>query len=249
LPHTLRPYLKECRAVNKRDGGILIQMNAPISELEKVLLIDACGETAGVAVCEGQTVIAKENLPRAGSVEIISAVERVMTRAGWRLRELNVIGVVNGPGSFTGVRVGLAAAKGLCEASAVRMIAVSRLQVLAEAIGLTTELLALDAGRGEFYLCEQMHDGATQEWLGSQDEVVLAGQGRRVVVTEEKTAEKLVAVKTVLHSLHVEDALIPVLRMLRSETMDMTLVDANYLRRESDIYKKPKGPLLAGADA
>jgi tRNA threonylcarbamoyladenosine biosynthesis protein TsaB len=229
--------------MNKRDGGILIRMSEPILELEKVLLIDACGETAGVAVSEGTKLIAKEDLPRAGSAGIVAAVQRVLEQAGWKLRELDAVGVVSGPGSFTGVRVGLAAAKGLCEASAVPMLAVSRLQVLAEAVGLTTDILALDAGRGEFYLCERAEDGTAREWLGTQGELFATVQGRRVVVTEEKIVEKLGDVNIALQPLHVEAAMQPVLHLLRSGAPDMTWADANYLRRETDIYKKPAGTL------
>jgi tRNA threonylcarbamoyladenosine biosynthesis protein TsaB len=224
-------------------------MTAPILELEKVLLIDACGETAGVAVSEGTMVVAKEDLPRAGSAEIIAAVERVLGSAGWKLRELDAVGVVNGPGSFTGVRVGLAAAKGLCEASSVRMIAVSRLRVLAEAVGLTSEILALDAGRGEFYLCEAAGNGVAREWLGSTEELISTANGRKVVVTDEKTAERLAALQPAIYQLHVEDALKPVLNLYRLDAADMTLLDANYLRRESDIYKRPVNFLTAHVEA
>jgi tRNA threonylcarbamoyladenosine biosynthesis protein TsaB len=236
--NTLHRYLRGWEAINKRDGGILTLMNEPILEPEKVLLIDACGATSGVAVSEGMTILAKEDLPRAGSAEIIAAVARVLESANLKLQDLDAVGVVNGPGSFTGVRVGLSAAKGLCESSSVQMIAVSRLQVLADAVGLTTEMLALDAGRGEFYLCELVN-GETREWLGTADEVIALGQGRRIIVTEEKTAEKLSELTPVLHPLHAEDALPSVLKLLRSGAANMTLVDANYLRREGDIYKKP----------
>ena len=54
--------------------------------------------------------------------------------AGWRLSELAAVVVVHGPGSFTGVRVGLSAAKGLSEAGGVPLIAVSRLALLAAAL-------------------------------------------------------------------------------------------------------------------
>jgi tRNA threonylcarbamoyladenosine biosynthesis protein TsaB len=234
--------------MNKRDGGILTLMTTPISEPEKVLLVDACGETSGVSVCEGAKVLAKEDLPRAGSVEIIAAVRRVLERARLKLRDLDAVGVVNGPGSFTGVRVGLAATKGLCEGSSVRMIAVSRLRVLAETVGLTTDLLALDAGCDEFYLCESAN-GGMREWLGTIDEVKAAAQGRRVIVTEEKTMERLSELMPIFHSLQVEDALTAVLRMLRSGVSDMILADANYLRREGDIYKKPASALTTRVDA
>jgi tRNA threonylcarbamoyladenosine biosynthesis protein TsaB len=205
---------------------------------EKILLIDACGETAGVAVCEGASVRAAEDLPRAGSAEIVLAVERVLRSAGWGLKELDAVGVVSGPGSFTGVRVGMAAAKGFCEAHGTRMIAVSRLEVLAEAVGLTDGVLALDAGRGEFYLYERTSDGG-REWLGTVDDVLAMPDERTLVVTEAKGAAALAVRRPVVHALHVGDALGVVLRMYRSGAETMVLSDGNYVRREGDIYSKP----------
>ena len=59
------------------------------------------------------------------------AVRRLMEASGFRLNELAAVVVVHGPGSFTGVRVGVSAAKGLSEAGGVPLIAVSRLALLA----------------------------------------------------------------------------------------------------------------------
>ena len=61
-----------------------------------------------------------------------------------------MVGVVRGPGSFTGVRVGLAAAKGICEATGAKLMAMSRLEML-ERVG-AGKVAVLAAGRGEFYV-------------------------------------------------------------------------------------------------
>ena len=64
--------------------------------------------------------------------------------------ELHAVVVVRGPGSFTGMRIGLSAAKALAEACALPLVAVSRLAVLSAAHH--APLVALDAGRGRVYL-------------------------------------------------------------------------------------------------
>ena len=103
----------------------------------KVLVIDTCGEVGSVALGEGEAVVASESLPARGSSSaLLPAVARLLEAKGWGLAELDGVGVVSGPGSFTGVRVGLAAAKGLCEAVGLRLAAVSRLEMLAVAAGL-----------------------------------------------------------------------------------------------------------------
>ena len=74
----------------------------------------------------------------------------MLQSAGVEFRDLGGIVVVNGPGSFTGVRVGVSAVKGLAEGTAVPVVAVSRLEVLAKKSGVASS--ALDAHRGEVFL-------------------------------------------------------------------------------------------------
>jgi tRNA threonylcarbamoyladenosine biosynthesis protein TsaB len=209
----------------------------------RLLLLDTCGEGAGVAMSKGVTLLAKELLPRGGgSAEIVAAVQRVLQQASLTLRDFDGIGVVSGPGSFTGVRVGMAAAKGFAEATGVRMIAVSRLAVMAEASGVTDGIVALDAGRGECYAFEINSGNSGAEWLSPVDDLVSRAKGREIVVAEEKLATRLKELAPELnlrmHALQVEDALSPLLRGYRKQPGTMILADANYLRRESDIYKK-----------
>jgi len=208
---------------------------------ERLLLIDTCGETAGVALSLGRQVVATEDLVRgSASAEIVSAVRRLLAEVGWRLAELDAVGVVSGPGSFTGMRAGLAAAKGLCEAAGLPMAAASRLEVLADAGALAAAsledgLVALDAGRGELYVREVR---GSREWLCSRDEFEGMADGRLVVVAEERVAERLAGCQIVLRSLHVRDALAVVMRRRLAGGDDVSLVDANYVREESDIYRK-----------
>jgi tRNA threonylcarbamoyladenosine biosynthesis protein TsaB len=119
----------------------------------RLLMIDTCGEGSAVGLADGGATVGLRLLgQKSVSAEIVNAMRRLLSEAGWSIADLTAVGVVNGPGSFTGVRTGLAAAKGLCEASRLPLIAVSRLEVLAEASGLAAGLAVLDAGRGELYV-------------------------------------------------------------------------------------------------
>ncbi len=80
---------------------------------------------------------------------------------------LYAVVVVRGPGSFTGMRIGLSAAKALSEACALPLVAVSRLAVLSAARHAT--YVALDAGRGRIYL-GLFADNRAQERLLEVDE-------------------------------------------------------------------------------
>jgi tRNA threonylcarbamoyladenosine biosynthesis protein TsaB len=162
------------------------------------------------------------------------AVRELLAAAGVELRELRAVGVVRGPGSFTGVRAGLAAAKGLCEAAGLRMVAVSRLAVLADAATMVQGVAALDAGRGQLYLREQ-NKGSVREWLGDA-EAVRRMRAKVAVVAEEKVAAMLEGVAVVVRTLGVLDALPVVRRTMEEIVEDAAAVDALYLREEAEIY-------------
>ena len=207
-----------------------------MNEALKLILIDTCGETAGVAVCEGQQVLASEDLERgSASAEIVSALKRLLDKVGWRLKDVDAVGVVNGPGSFTGMRAGLAAAKGLCEAAGLRLAAVSRLEVLANATALRDGNAVLDAGRGEVYV----RDIATgKERVLAIGEVRNVVEGRRVVAGDGRSAEALTDWDVVIQQLQVTDSLDAVLRCLKEGGSDVATIDANYVRGESELYRK-----------
>ena len=165
------------------------------------------------------------------------ALDEVFVEAEIAAAELDAIAVVHGPGSFTGVRIGLAAAKGLAEALGLRMIAVSRLASLASRLfvrdaGLleTTVQAWLDAGRGDVFVGR--YRGA--ECLG---EVMLPGAAalegvadEPVVVMEERLASLLPNAVRV-GPVGVREALGPALRrFVAGEFADVALLDANYLR-------------------
>jgi len=141
----------------------------------RFLLIDTCGVAGSVAVADTDAVpmiCAAESLPgRSSSERLVPVVRSLMAERGWRLTDLSAIAVVYGPGSFTGVRVGLSAAKGFSEASRVPLIAVSRLAVLAWMGAVNPEArahVALDAGRGEFYYGEYVDGRCVSESLLTQ---------------------------------------------------------------------------------
>jgi len=202
------------------------------------LLIDSCGATATLAVGRGESVLATETVAgRAFSAEWPGALWRLLAIAGWKIDELQVVGVVHGPGSFTGVRVGLAAAKGLCEAVGAKLIAVSRLEALAGR-GIAGAIAVLDAGRDEFYVRD-----AGAEFLTSREELSTATLGRTVVTADERVTE--ISADAVVVELEATSALPIVLkRWSEGRFDDVAVVDANYVRSERDIYaRKP----LAGS--
>ena len=97
--------------------------------------------------------------PQGFSHVLFSAIEALLLRQHVRLPEIELFAAAAGPGSFTGVRVGLAAIKGLAEVCGKRVVALSNLEVLAEYGKSDARAVVIDAHRGEVY-------AAVYDWRG-----------------------------------------------------------------------------------
>ena len=212
-----------------------------MTENGTLLLIDTVGDAPGAVLIRGDHVLASAEFPlRSASAVLAGELRRMLDSSGIALSDLSGIGVVSGPGSFTGVRTGLAMAKGLCEVVVLPLASVSRLEVLAEAADLRDGFAVLDAGRGSLYVREQRRTDATREYLTTLDEFVRTAAGAPIVVAEEKVAELLDRVAPVLRQLRPIDLLKPVQRCLAQGGTNVALADANYVLQESEIYTRPR---------
>ncbi len=127
----------------------------------KVLGLDAALGVCQAAVLDGDHLLAalSEPMQRGHQERLGPMVQTVMAQAGLGFSELDRIGVTVGPGSFTGVRVGLAFAKGLALALQVPLVGLGTLEALAASVergGVVTAVV--DARRGEVYL-QSFRDG------------------------------------------------------------------------------------------
>lgn len=211
-------------------------MNPPST----LLLIDTVGDAPGAVLTDGGRVLASSEFPlRSASAVLLGELRRMLSFSGLTLRDLSGIGVVSGPGSFTGVRTGLAMAKGICEVVGLPLASVSRLEVLAEAVELHEGFAVLDAGRGSLYIREQRRTGAAHEFLVSVDEFERTAAGVPIVVAEKRVAELLDRIAPMLRELRPIDLLMPVQRCLAEGGTNVALADANYVLPESEIYTRP----------
>lgn len=121
----------------------------------RVLGIDTCGPHPSVALLEDGSVRAEERFPEGArpSREILPALQRILSAAGTRLQSVDAFAAVRGPGSFTGLRVGLATARGLALASGRPAAGFCALDLLARQApqGAAAVCALIDAGRGEVY--------------------------------------------------------------------------------------------------
>ena len=216
----------------------------------RLLLLDTCGSEGSVALADskrGTPIVAQQEMPgRTASERLVGVVRAMLGEAGWKLDELDAIAVVTGPGSFTGVRVGLSAAKGLSEASGVPLIGISRLAMLAGSAGAGNQRVCalLDAGRGQLYCGEYAGAIKLDERLVSRDDALSATAAAvRTVVCEGSVFEALRDLAAVQMAAEptAGDALpFAMTRILEGSFDDPMTLDANYLRRtDEEIFAKP----------
>jgi len=99
----------------------------------KVLAIDTSNYVLGVAIVDQEKVIGEviTNLPKNHSVRVMPTIEQLMKECGIKPKELDRIVVAMGPGSYTGVRIGVTIAKTLAWSLQIPLVGVSSLEVLA----------------------------------------------------------------------------------------------------------------------
>jgi len=124
--------------------------------LPYILNIETAIKNCSVAIAkEGKTIlckeIAEEGYSHAERLHVF--IEEIIKEAGITFQDLSAVAVSQGPGSYTGLRIGVSAAKGLCFALDIPLIAVDTLQVLASQATVSDGLVIpmLDARRMEVY--------------------------------------------------------------------------------------------------
>lgn len=121
-----------------------------------ILNIETATKNCSVSLAkDGQTVMCKEIAEQGYShaEKLHVFIEDILKEAGITVRDLKAIGISKGPGSYTGLRIGVSAAKGLCYALQIPLISVDTLAVLAQKATQNDGLIIpmIDARRMEVY--------------------------------------------------------------------------------------------------
>jgi tRNA threonylcarbamoyladenosine biosynthesis protein TsaB len=212
-----------------------------------LLAIDTCGPSGSVALGRipgrdlevlGQTELAG----RTYSATLISAIADLLRSAQLEFSNVDGIVVVSGPGSFTGVRVGVSAAKGLAQGAEIPVVALSRLEILSRKSRIPSA--ALDAHRGEVFLRLERAGTSPAELLAGPEELAaIQPAPTRVAVCDEAAAAVLARVWPQTQIVHTppplaSDAIRPgEARLIAGGTVDLALLDGHYLRRsDAEIF-------------
>ncbi len=220
-----------------------------------IVAIDTSGRSGSVAVCRGDAtsfaVLGQTTLEGGTySARLVPCIAELLHEANLSKAQIEALVVVDGPGSFTGLRVGLSTVKAFCEALQKPLAAVSMLEALAVTYGHEGETLTvlLDAGRGEMYAGDYEIVGLIPERI--QNSIVkmseLAGQTAppqsRVITTSPKIAESLGTRAALVEPLHGDSiGRIGLRKLTAGETADPATLDANYIRRsDAELFAPPK---------
>jgi tRNA threonylcarbamoyladenosine biosynthesis protein TsaB len=223
-----------------------------------IIAIDTSGRKGSVALCRGDhnsfEVLQLTSLEGGTySAQLMPVISSVLSQHHLDKTKLDGFVVVSGPGSFTGLRVGLATVKGLCEVLQKPLAAVSMLEAVALIYGRPGESATaiLDAGRGEIYVGEYKVStgsaGLIREYIAKLDDFI---DQARAITGDLLTADASIADRLQSANLDVRliDALqadqigrIGLKKLLAGDVADPATVDVNYIRRsDAEIFSAPK---------
>jgi tRNA threonylcarbamoyladenosine biosynthesis protein TsaB len=119
----------------------------------RILAVDTTSDFGSLALCEDGRTVEEELLHSADGFGhiLFGRVRALLERNGWPLESIHCYAAAAGPGSFTGVRVGLSAIKGMAETLGRGVLAVSNLQAIASFGTSPLRAAFFDARRGEVY--------------------------------------------------------------------------------------------------
>ncbi|HHR6130003.1 TPA: tRNA (adenosine(37)-N6)-threonylcarbamoyltransferase complex dimerization subunit type 1 TsaB [Providencia alcalifaciens] len=159
----------------------------------RILAVDTATEACSVALlCDGEIISRFAISPREHTQKVLPMVEEVLAQAGIKLNQLDALAFGRGPGSFTGVRIGVGIAQGLALGADLPMVGVSSLMTLAQGVYRTTNssrvLVAIDARMSEIY-CAQYQRDEQGFWLGEETEAVMLPADFKAKFTEVQFTE------------------------------------------------------------
>ncbi|MBV9075000.1 MAG: tRNA (adenosine(37)-N6)-threonylcarbamoyltransferase complex dimerization subunit type 1 TsaB [Acidobacteria bacterium] len=212
-----------------------------------LLAIDTSGRQGGISLAHGdannfEIVESAEIAGGTFSAELIPQIAQLLRKHALDVRDLGGLVAVTGPGSFTGLRVGLTAVKALAEVVKAPIAAVTSLEVLlaaAESAGrIVGRIVAiLDAGRGEVYASFQ-NGQQREELLLTIEEAAQLAKERTLCpfVCDANLGAKFENSESVTYCSSEVAARLGRNKLLRKESVDVLALDANYIRKSEAEY-------------
>ncbi len=207
-----------------------------------ILAVDTTTEYGSLALVRDGELLEEALLHAPGSFSPVLYEElgRLLQRHAVKLADVDCFAAASGPGTFTGVRVGLACVMGLAEATGRPAVAVSNLRAVARFGAAHLRGVALDARRGDIY--GAVYDDAgrlvaaevvtkLEPWLQSLPGEVAEFLSHDLALNLEGTRFHTARIVTAPRALAAAVAQIAFERLARGEAADAAVLDANYVRR------------------
>ncbi|MGA2372220.1 MAG: tRNA (adenosine(37)-N6)-threonylcarbamoyltransferase complex dimerization subunit type 1 TsaB [Candidatus Korobacteraceae bacterium] len=223
-----------------------------------IVAIDTSGRKGSVALCRGDAgsfeVVQLTRLEGGTySARLMPAISSLLGQNGFDKKDVGGFVVVSGPGSFTGLRVGLATVKGLCEVLRKPLATVSMLEAVAVTYGPAEEAVTavLDAGRSEVYVGDyRLSSGSAsleRECIVKIAEFAAEASraGGELLTPDASVAEFLQAAGVGVRQVAPMQAdgigRIGLRKLLAGDVADAASIDVNYIRRsDAEIFSAPK---------
>jgi tRNA threonylcarbamoyladenosine biosynthesis protein TsaB len=222
-----------------------------------LLAIDTSGKAGSIALARGGERTADDGnlelievVPLSGgtfSAQLVPQIAALLANHGFTKHDIGGFAVASGPGSFTGLRIGLAVVKAFAEVLIKPIAAVSLLEVCVYASAVRGKAMAaLDAGRGDVYVGEYQFPGesgqTSREHLLTRSEFLAAAQGWTVVTPDASLADVIAAegLSATLAPLSAADvARLGWRKIQAGDTVTPEQLEANYIRRtDAEMLEK-----------
>ena len=218
-----------------------------------LLATDTSGKHGSIALahCDGDRCTILEVIPLTGgtfSAQLVPQIATLLRKHGFSKHDIGAFAVASGPGSFTGLRVGLAAIKALAEALQKPIAVVSLLEAMAASARVQGSVLAaFDAGRNQLYLGEYTVEGAItrmrREWLGTREDCLASAAYATLATADRTLAEegrsRGVRVEEIAAPRSDTVARIGWGKIQSGDTVSPQDLDANYIRRsDAEIFAR-----------
>jgi tRNA threonylcarbamoyladenosine biosynthesis protein TsaB len=218
----------------------------------RILAIDTTAEFGSIALAGEEILL---HAPQGFGAIIFQHIEQLLERTGLRLDDVDAFAAAAGPGSFTGVRIGLACVKALAEAKAKPAVAISNLEAISRFGISELRVPILDARRGEVYAAMYHADGRLivpeavcrfpdlLQRLPAEPFDFVSQDFRPYAAALEGTRFAAHRALEAPHALAATIAQIAAQRLASGDSGDPAALDANYVRRsDAELLFKPLHP-------
>ena len=161
-----------------------------------ILCVNTCLKESDVAlICDEKIYRAKKYENIQHSLTLMTQIEEVMNMANLNQKDLNYLCVSIGPGSFTGIRIGLAVAKGMSEALNIPIIPLTAFNLIAYNIDTRCDYVVLKGVGDDFYVADYVGKGDVANLrLMQKSQLQEIAKGKKVASNEKLSFENIIEI-------------------------------------------------------